>query len=397
MATLIVCGVNHHGTPVGVRERFAMPRECQIPALRALKAQPSISEAAIVSTCNRTEIYAVAETGVAGLAAIEQFFRQAVQKHGGTILLNLKLLHDDAALQLFRVASGLDSLVIGENQILSQIKQSYELAREAGTAGPMLHKLFSLALRCGKRVRTETGMSRKAVSVASAAVELARQTGELRGRNALIVGSGRMALLSAKHLCGKKFGVNLTVLNRSNSGFEQFAEIAPDVKTICGDVRQELVEVVDKTDIIIFATNSESYLLDTAVLPDRKRPLVIFDLSVPRNVDPAVATLRNVRLYTVDDLQVVVDKNLEERAAVALRAEPILFEALDEFNSWKKCHAAAPAVVRYREKMDALRTRCVSRVRKHQPTNEDLDRLSVKLMNQFMHESLLQLRAGAER
>lgn len=395
MATLIVCGLNHHGSALDLRERLVMPPACQTPALRALKSMPSIIECAILSTCNRTEVYAVAESATAGMRDIELFLHSAAQRHGSTFQASLRLLHDDAALQLFRVASGLDSIVIGEGQILAQVKAAIETAQEAGTAGPVLNKLFSMAIKCGKRVRTETGMSRRPVSVASVAVEIAReQCKSLQSKKALIVGAGKIGALCAKQLVGKRNGVDLTVLTRSEESVEQLRKALPCAEFQVETDFSRLAELIHQADIVFFATAAMQYLVSKDDLSFDCKGKLIFDLSVPRNVDPDIATL-GAGLYCVDDLEAVVTENLEQRRAIMDKADPIIFASLDQYKHWLVSHAASPSIVKLRDKMHSLRKRCLAEAKAARGdtlSEADLERLSTLLVNRIIHGPTVNMR-----
>jgi glutamyl-tRNA reductase len=348
MSILVVSGINYHRTPLEERQELAMPKHCILPALQRLNAEPGVAECAILSTCNRTEIYAVADSAERGLRAIEQFFLAASSRHGRTIRPDFKLLQEDAALQLFRVASGLDSMVVGEGQILGQVKQALELAQEAGTSGSRLNKLFSFAIACGKRVRTETRMSHRAVSVASAAVELAREPyGTLRNKNALVVGAGTMGALCEKHLSNKSNRANTTVVTR------------------CDD--ENLRRLIDSSEIIFVATSAQEFVLGPEHIKANDTTKYFFDLSVPRNVNPEIAKLPNVILFSIDDLQSVVRKNLEERQRIATEAEPIVFETLNRYKNWLIAHSSSQLITKLQKNI-------------HQ--------------RQFLHQATINLRRG---
>jgi glutamyl-tRNA reductase len=226
MNHLVVCGLNYHSTPLAIRERFTNPETCLAHALQALARMPHIKEAVVLSTCNRTEVYAAVTDVRAGLQEIETFFlsTQTIADHEA-LKPNFKLLREDAALHLFRVASGLDSMVLGEGQIMSQVKAAHQAALEAGTAGPLLDQVFKLALTCGKRVRSETSMGKRAVSISSAAIELARNTaGPLKERTVLVIGAGRMAQICVKHLLNESGNGKIVLINRSKERVDNFLQ-----------------------------------------------------------------------------------------------------------------------------------------------------------------------------
>lgn len=336
MSTLIVCGFNHQGSSVSVRERIAMPKHCLMPALRSLVGQAGVSEAVILSTCNRTEVYLIADNARQGEAALNQFFAHAAYKHDGHIQPNLTAYDDDAVSHLFCVASGFESIVTGEGQILGQVGEAIHIAREAKTAGPYLNKLFNLALHCGKRVRTETGISRRAVSVASAAVELARHFGTAGGgRKILIIGAGKIGSLCAKHLIKKKSGPSVTIFNKSQPRLDELPmSIKHAVETTTD--RANLARLCRDADAIFVTTAAEEYTLTAAMLSDAEVPKVICDLSMPRNVEPAVRDIHGIRLFIVDDLQSVVEKNLQARERLIAEAQPILDHICAQYRTWTK-------------------------------------------------------------
>jgi glutamyl-tRNA reductase len=399
MSVVIVSGINHHNSPVDRREIVAMPAVCLNAALRVLREQPAIEEAAILSTCNRTEIYAVATSTQSGLQALDKFFLASSSVHGRAIRPNVKLLQDDAALQLFRVASGLDSIVIGETQILGQVKTALELARTAGTIGPILHKLFALAIQCGKRVRTETGMAQRAVSVGSAAVELARtELGSLRGKKALVIGAGQMAMLCTKHLVGKSNETTVTVVNRSQGGLEKLRQSvrSADLRTEIGFDR--LPELIAQSDVVFVATQTQEPILDQQNVPSSMQLKYYFDLGLPRNIDPSIGVLPNAKLFTIDDLQDLVRRNLEESQAMSRKSEPILLEHLDLFQRWLVSHAAAPIIHQFRKRLHGMRKDSLLKAAANSATAreiDELDKFTAQVLNRLLHVPTMNLRNGA--
>jgi len=265
MSHLVVCGLNYHSTPLAIRERFTIPESCLSHALKALAGMPHVQEAVVLSTCNRTEVYAVVSSVQAGLQEIESFFlsAQRIADHG-SLRPNFKLLRDDVALHLFRVAAGLDSMVLGEGQIMSQVKAAHQAALEAVTAGTVLDQLFKMALTCGKRVRSETSMARRAVSVSSAAVELGRNIlGSLKDKTTLVVGAGRMAQVCVKHLLNEAGSGKVIVVNRSPERVQSFLRNnLPNRERIsAGCSFADRFQLAGAADLVIVSTSAPDYVL----------------------------------------------------------------------------------------------------------------------------------------
>ena len=266
MSHLVVCGLNYHSSPLAIRERFTIPQSCVSHALEALSRLPHIKEAAILSTCNRTEVYAVVSNVQAGWQEIESFFTaaQTISDHG-SLKPNFRLLREDVALHLFRVAAGLDSMILGESQIMSQVKGAHQAALEAKTAGPVLDHLFKQALSCGKRVRTETSMGKRAVSVSSAALELARHTiGELKDKRVVVIGAGKMAQICVKLLLSESGTGTVFLLNRSKERIKQF------LKNNLSNMHrletefdfEDRYKLAATADLVILSTSAHSFLLE---------------------------------------------------------------------------------------------------------------------------------------
>ncbi len=398
---LVVVGINYHSCPIFIREKFVIPDSCIKHALQALTHMPHLKEAAILSTCNRTEVYAVVSDVQAGLREIESFFAstQKLADHDA-LKPNFKLLRDDVALHLFRVASGLDSLVLGEGQIVAQVKNAFKHAVDAGTAKTFLTQLFQTALCTGKRVRTETTLGRRAVSVSSAAIEMARETfGGLNDKTALIVGAGHMAQLSAKHLLADNGTSRLLMINRTAERLEHFSgNKLPNKDRL--DISQSFsnrYELMNESDLVIVSTSSPKYLLTKAELQKHLKPgkkICIIDISVPRNVEPAVAELDAVTLYHADDLAKVVNANLAEREALTADAERIVFEMLTEYENWERSLLIAPTLTEFRKKIEAIR---VEHLVKHErQENDEFEALSRALINQILHQPTTQLKSTSD-
>jgi len=397
---LVVLGINYHSSPIAIRERFIIPAYCMSHALHALARFPHVKEAAVLSTCNRTEVYAVVTDIQAGIAEIESFFlsTQTIADHGA-LKPNFKLLRDDVALHLNRVASGLDSMVLGEGQIMSQVKAALRAAQDAGTAGPVLAQIFNFALNCGKRVRTETAMARRAVSVSSAAVELAREKlGTLKAKTVLLIGAGKMAKICAKHLLNES-GVNAVVMiNRTSERVKQFAEekLPNADKFKVGFEFDDRYELAANADLVIVSTSAAEHVLQAAELKkhraDMKKPLCIVDISAPRNVDPAIAEFDDVRLFDSDHLCEIVNRNLAEREALVSEADAIVFETLEEFHSWQRALLVVPTITGLRRKIESIR----ERVTAGGGENAHAEQISRAIVNQILHHPTVQLKATVD-
>jgi glutamyl-tRNA reductase len=408
MNHLVVCGLNYHDTPLAIRERFTIPQSCLGHALTALKNLPHVKEAVLVSTCNRTEVYAVVSNVQAGWREIDSFFAstQAITDHG-VLKPNFRLLREDVAVHLFRVASGLDSMILGETQIVSQLKSAHQAALQAGTAGPVLDYLFKTALNCGKRVRTETAMGRRAVSVSSAAVELGRtHLSESTQYTAVVVGGGKMAQICAKILLGEATCDALVMLNRSPERLQNFSENKlPNRERL--DISANFAdrhEILATADLVIVATSSFAPVITAndllkARAQSGSKKLCIVDISVPRNVEPAVGELPGVTLHHCDDLMKIVQMNLAEREAVTADAQKIVYETLEDFHSWQRSLLVVPTIAELREKIESIRLEQMAKSRFpsdsaiSEEEKEQIEGISRAIVNQILHHPTIQLKA----
>lgn len=398
---LVVIGLNYHSSPIAIRERFIIPDYCLAHALHALSRLPHIKEAAVLSTCNRTEVYAVVSDLHAGIQQIESFFLsvQSIADHAA-LKPNFKLLREDVALHLFRVAAGLDSMVLGEGQIMSQVKSAYKAALEAGTNGPMLDQLFKLALETGKRVRTETSMGRRAVSVSSAAVELAREKlGKLGHKTTVIVGAGRMAKICAKLILNDAGQSPVIMVNRGAERVEQFAQTKlPNAHRFQPKMSfEDRHHLSAAADLVIVSTSAPEFVLqkDKLAVPPGKS-LVVVDISVPRNVDPEIGTIPGVSLFHSDHLFDIVNTNLAEREALIADAEKIVFQSLNEFHAWQRSVLVAPTIAGLRRKIESIRVEHIKSSLSLQPEDEarKLEQISRAIVNQILHHPTVQLKSA---
>lgn len=344
MGILVVRGLTHHGTTLQARESIAMPKQCLPPALQFLRQQPGVTEAVILSTCNRTECYVIADTASAGLCAIDRFIERAAQVHGKSAEANLTLLDDEAALHLFRVAGGLDSAIFGETQIRGQVSGALQAAGQADTSGPVLTRLFNSAVSCAKTIHKETEIARTPTSVAAVAVETAKaRCGHWQSAKTLIIGAGEVARLCVKQLqiskCKNEQSL-LTLLNRSEETLELLRNSLPyssSLRTTTDFSR--LKQLCQESDIIFVTTSASDFVLNASDFDDEKERLVI-DFAVPRNVEPQVAELPGVVLLTIDELNGKLLQNLRHRKDVLVEAEPILLETLQFFKDYLQTEPA---------------------------------------------------------
>ncbi|MBA3637851.1 MAG: glutamyl-tRNA reductase [Acidobacteriota bacterium] len=353
---LFAIGVNHRTAPVEVRERVDFAREGLEAALAGLAARNAVREMAVLSTCNRAEVYAAADSD----DAVEKVARFFGEYHGvsPTDLHSHLYVHRgaDAARHLFRVAAGLDSLVVGEPQILGQVKAAYTVASEQHYTGTVLNRLFHLAFAAGKRVRAETGLGEGAVSVSYAAISLARKIfGDLSRLQILILGSGEMGKLTATHL--RSQGVaGITIASRTRSTAERLAQQIGASACDWSELEAALIQA----DIVVTATGAPTVVLTRADLEPvmktrRERPLFVIDIAVPRDVDPAAGALDDVFLYNVDDLRGIVESNLEKRSAELSRADAIVSSEAAKFAAWLQSREIIPTVVALRDRFESIR------------------------------------------
>lgn len=404
---LAVVGVSHRTAPVEVRERFALGRS-EIPAALAhLFREGDATEAVLLSTCNRTEVYLSAQDLRRGEAAARELL---AARGAGPAEENFRYLYarrDRLAVDhLFRVTAGLDSMIMGEPQIQGQVKEAYQTAREitapSGPAvGPMLNRLFQLALNVGGRVRSETELGVGAASVSSAAVELTKKIfGSLHGRKAMVVGAGEMSEITLE--CLRSEGVSSTIV--ANRTYDRAVELAQrwGGRAVHWD---DLASVLAAVDIVICSTAAPHPVLTRdrlrhALPGGAKRPLCIIDIAIPRDVDPRVGDERNVFLYNVDDLQQIVDDNLGRRQAELPQAESIISSGVEEYWSWYAGLAVVPTIRELRAHGESLRQaeveKAMRRLSHLAPEDRDaVDALSRAILNKLLHAPTVRLREAA--
>ena len=396
---LALIGVSHKTAPVEVRERLAFPSEQMRAALVKLLEKTKAAEAMILSTCNRVEI--VAEGPDAQL--VRDFICEYHQIPPDAISEHLYSYNNaDAIRHLFRVTASLDSMMIGEPQILGQVKEAYRLATDAGTIGSNLSPLLARAFAVAKRVRSETGISQSAVSVSYAAVELARKIfGDLTGKTVMIIGASKMGELAAKHL--KRNGVaSVLVTNRT---FERAVEVAKVFEGAAIPF-EHFTDHIDRADIVISSTGAPHFVItkpmaEQIIRNRRNKPMFFIDIAVPRDIDPLVNSIDNVFLYDIDDLQQVIDANMKERMKEAGRAEEIVDGEVRSFCIRMQARDVAPMIVLLRDTLEKVRRDEIERHRKlfrDLPAEQQavalsaIDQVTQSLMNKVLHHPIALLK-----
>ncbi len=399
---IVVVGLSHKTAPIEVREKLNFPENTLPDSLRKLMEYEGIRESLIVSTCNRVEIYASVQDSAQGIDRIKQFISEYHGLPREALEQSLYVYPDAQGVRhTFRVASSLDSLVLGEAQILGQLKDAFDIALKTKTTRTILNKLIKKAISVAKRVRTETRLAEGAVSISSAAVELAKKIfGDLNGKNVMLLGAGEMAELAAQHLLGN--GVkNIMVANRT---FERAEELAKEFK---GDaIRFEhFPDALLMVDILICATGAPHYvvkrdMVSRALKERRNKPIFMIDISNPRNIDPDVDKIDNVYLYDIDDLQSKVNVNTEGRAKEAEKAEEIVTQEVETYLQWERALDAVPTIVDLREKVEDVRKHELEKtLGSLNGISEDqkraVDLMSQSIVNKLLHAPLVILKQAA--
>jgi len=401
---LVLLGINHESAPLTIREQLAFSEQDLAPALRRLLERGGIQEAMILSTCNRVEVLARAGDVAAAAQAITTFLAEERSVPVEQLNGHAYLRSDEAAVRhVFEVACGLDSMILGEPQILGQIKQAYSVARETGSTGPLLDHLLQAGFAAAKQVRSETGISRNAVSVAFAAVELARKIfGDLKGRSVLVVGAGKMAALATRHLVGS--GIDrIRVASRSFERAEAFARKFGG-KAVPWDRAWDLLHEVD---IVVTGTAAPGTVLQRdhvakAARARRNRPLFIVDIAVPRDVDPAVNELDNVYLYDIDDLQGIIEDNIGDRRRAAVEARRMIDAHVRTFRRWHTSLNVTPTIVALRESLLGMGRQEVERFRRRlgdmTPSQaQAVEELTRAVIQKILHRPIRQLKEFSDR
>ncbi len=398
--TLFACGVNHRSAPVSMRERIVFGPDELPRALSELHSCDGVEEAAILSTCNRTDLYLGLQAG--GDTAVKNWFRGYHGLSSSELERHLYTYQADRAVRhVMRVAGGLDSMVLGEPQILGQLKSAYGAACKSGTVGTLLGKLFQQAFFVAKRVRTDTAIGSSPVSVAFAAVALARQIlGDLSAHTALLIGAGETIELAARHLSGDRVG-RMVIANRTLENAHRLASEFGGYAIELGEIPAHLVEA----DIVITSTGSPDLILGVedvrrAMKARKRRPVFLVDIAVPLDIDPAVGALDDVYLYTVDDLREVIEENLRSRQDAARQAEEIIDQCVGRFMGWLGTREVRATIRAVRGSAEETRNEVLERARRRlaagHPPDEVMHYLAHTLTNKLLHVPTVQIRrAGA--
>jgi glutamyl-tRNA reductase len=411
---IAVVGLSHRTAPVEIRERLSIPEPTMEASLQALRSDDQVLEVSILSTCNRLEIYALLRHPEQGISAVGQFLAH----HSGLAVDQLSphlftYHHEEAVAHLLRVAAGLDSLVLGEGQILSQVKKMVRLGQEHRSVGPILNRLLNQAVSTGKRVRSETNLGTGAVSISSAAVELAQlKLGQARGVDELVpldqeqvavVGSGRMARLLLQHLQAKG-SRGVVLLNRTVSRAEALAADFPALPVQCRPL-SDLDHCLSTCSLVFTSTGAEEPIItgERLAVLNRRSSLMLIDIGVPRNIAADTAELSGVQAFDVDDLQEVVARNQETRREIAAEAEHLLDAESRLFLEWWDGLEAVPVVNRLRTQLEAIREqelqKALSRMGPDLSARERkvVEALSKGIINKILHTPVTNLRAPQPR
>lgn len=396
---IIVLGLSHKTAPIEVREKISFPAESQAAHLDRLRLYPSLAEAVILSTCNRTEIYCVAESVDSGREEIASFLAEVggikkaeLEKHLYSYTLDKAIHH------LYRVVSSLDSMVLGEAQIQGQIKEAYMLSLEAEATGVIFNKLFENAIRVGKRARSETAIGESAVSVSSVAVELAMNVFEdLKGRTVLIIGAGDMSELTAQAL--RDNGVtSIVVANRTYDRAVSFATRFGGRAARFDDFPAEM----SRADIVISSTGASEFVLtkddmSSIMKARRHKPIFLVDIAVPRDIAPEVDSINGVFLYNIDDLQAVVASNLADREREAAKVEVIIAEEVDVFTGWISTLETVPTIAALKNRAEKIRREEVAKTLNKLGDLSEKDRNEINALvkvalSKILHEPIIRLK-----
>ena len=400
--SIVVVGLSHKTAPVEVREKLSFSDALVPEALKMLLRYDGIREGLILSTCNRVEIYTCVLDSLKGVEQIKQFISDYHHCSPASLEQSLYIHADMQGVRhAFRVASSLDSMVVGEPQILGQLKDAFDTALKAKTSGLMLNKLIKKAISVAKRVRTETKIAESAVSISYAAVELSRKIfGDLEGKTVMLLGAGEMAELAARHL--QHNGVKSVLV--ANRTFEHAVELAREFNGSAVHFEDFPAEMV-MADIIICSTGAPTYVIGhdivhKALKGRRNKPIFMIDISVPRNIDPEINKIDNLFLYNIDDLQGVVNSNIEGRTREAERAEEIITQEVETYLQWEQSLDAVLTIVELRDKMEDIRRKELDKTLcQLNGITEDqrrmIDAMSSAIVNKIVHAPIVVLKQAA--
>jgi glutamyl-tRNA reductase len=398
MHDIILIGINHKTAPVELRECLAFSEDESASALQTLSRKPHIKELLLFSTCNRVEVLVVTENKREAIDSTKDYIAE-VNKIPRQEFEDALYIHegDEAVRHVFRVASSLDSMVVGEPQILGQVKDAYRLATEAKVSGVILNRLLHRTFFVAKRIRTETGIGDHAVSISYAAVELGRKIfGSLEKKNVLLVGAGEMAELAVEHLIRNKVG-DIYVANRT---FENGVALA---RRFNGQALrfEEIADCLKVVDIIISSTGSPDFVITRdqvkgVIRIRRNRPIFFIDIAVPRDIDPRVNRLSNSYVYDIDDLQGVIDENIEDRQKEAIKGERIVDEAVIQFRDWYASLEVVPTIVALRNKLESIAETEIKKTLQSNKIPESgaqaIKKMADSLINKILHNPTMFLK-----
>ena len=397
---LLSLGINHLTAPVDIREKVAFAPEQMRQALHQLQDIPAVNESVIVSTCNRTEIYCDTSSDCSDTIVHWLTAHHGLNEQGLTPYI-YQHCDEEVARHLFRVASGLDSMVLGEPQILGQLKESYEQARGGNAVNSILDRLFQHSFSVAKRVRTDTEIGSNPVSVAFAAVSLSKQIfGKIDELHALLIGAGETIELVSRHLKSQQIG-SMTIANRS---IERASLLADQIGADAVQINA-VPEQLAHADIVISSTASQLPILgkgatESALKRRKHRPIFMVDLAVPRDIEPEVGTLQDIYLYTVDDLKTVVDENLRGRELAAEAALEIINLEVTMFDQWLKTHQSADHIRQLRDGADLIKQQAIEKallqLKQASDPEAAIQRLANDITNKLMHRPTLEMRKALQ-
>ncbi|HEY4346104.1 MAG TPA: glutamyl-tRNA reductase [Gaiellaceae bacterium] len=375
--TLSLVGISHHVAPVELRERVSLSLE------RASSLARTLGDAVCLSTCNRTEVYLADDDGSRALSSLEELAGEPLRSV-------VYRMHDDAAaLHLFRVSAGLDSLIPGETEILGQVRAAFD----AGSPGPLLDRVFRQALQLGKRVRTETAIAESPASVPSAAAALAAQVfGDLNGRKVLLVGAGRIGELAAGNLSARGASISYVANRGAEAGAELAARFGGAPLTL-----DEVAGKLSEVDVVLTSSAAPGLLIHAKDIPSRRRhPLFFIDIAVPRDVDPAVHELSGCFLYDIDDLEAVVSETLAGRRVEAELAERLVVEEAERFREWRASLDVVPAISSLRAHAESIRASELAKLGSlPDEERQRIEAVTAQILNKLLHEPTVRMKAAA--
>lgn len=402
---IIVVGLNHRTAPVEVRERFMFSEQDLPVALQQLKQTKSILECVIVATCNRTEIYTVVDRLHICGHYIRSFIENWFHVPRDQFTQHLYVYEDQQAIEhLFRVTSGLDSMIIGETQILGQIRSAFLLAQEKKTTGTLFNMLFKQAVTMAKRAHSETSIGESAVSISYAAIELGKRIfGHFTDKNVLIIGAGKMSELTVKHLNAS--GANRVYV--ANRTYQRAEELARKFDGVACPL-ERIPDILNEVDIVISSTGAAEFVLtkeqiERVMIQRKSRSLFMIDIAVPRNFDPKISELPNVFLFDIDDLEGIVESNLEQRRKEAAKIDEMIQAEMLSFHQWYKTLGVSPVIRALQDKSAMIHEETMGSLLKKLP---DLDEREIKvirkltksIVNQMLHDPILRIKEmAAER